>query len=248
MQNQAPQCFQGAPTDERAAPESDSELNIESESLNIHLTRYLQWPELEPPCDTAQSHALQREQVLRIQSFLKSVNRPFHRETRSGHITGSAVVFDTPRAPHAAAFLRHTCLMHHAKLGIWLMPGGHSDGDPCTWNVALNESFEETGLKNLVLVSPDPKRGLFPLDVDIHVVPSRGVEPAHLHYDIRYLVACKGPASASLFAPNAESLDLGWYLGSDVAAGALAFPVDESVRRLGRKLVELKLVTDQLVS
>ena len=48
----------------------------------------------------------------------------FDRSCRVGHVTGSAWIVDTAGD--------HVLLAHHRKLGRWLQPGGHSDGDPDT--------------------------------------------------------------------------------------------------------------------
>ena len=47
--------------------------------------------------------------------------------------------------------------------------------------MALREAEEETGLKNLTIVTRAP------FDVDIHVIPQRPDFPEHFHYDIRFL-------------------------------------------------------------
>ena len=76
---------------------------------------------------------------------------------------------------------RSTVLVHHKKLNRWLQPGGHADGNGNLFEVALHEAFEETGL-DLPIFTP-----VNSLIFDIHVqkIPKRGVEPAHMHYDIR---------------------------------------------------------------
>ena len=57
-------------------------------------------------------------------------------------------------------------LTHHRKLGRWLQPGGHSDGEPESLRVALREAGEETGL-DLVACSNRP------MDIDIHEIHAR---------------------------------------------------------------------------
>ena len=90
-----------------------------------------------------------------------------------GHITGSAWVVDIAG--------NRVLLADHAKLGRWLQPGGHSDGDPDTLAVALREAREESGLDVRALDD-----AIF--DIDVHRIPARGDEPAHLHFDVRFLV------------------------------------------------------------
>ena len=80
---------------------------------------------------------------------------------------------------------RRVLLLHHRKLDRWLQPGGHAEpGEADGEEVALREAREETGIAALRL-HPDAPR---PLDVDVHAIPARGSEPAHLHLDLRYVV------------------------------------------------------------
>ena len=113
------------------------------------------------------------------------------RTCRPGHLTGSALVVDSTGAK--------TLLMLHAKLGRWLQPGGHADGDANLAAVALREATEETGIDGL-RIWPQP------LHLDIHKVDPPG-EDAHLHYDVRFLV--RAPADAEP-KPNHESRDMRW--------------------------------------
>lgn len=138
----------------------------------------------------------------------------FERTCVPGHVTGSAWVVSHDRTQ----FL----LTHHRKLGRWLQVGGHSDGDPDTAAVALREATEESGIAGLVLATPEP------LDLDAHEIPARGDEPAHVHYDVRFLIVA--PSGATI-AISEESLDLRWF----PADAPLAVASDESVARLMRK-------------
>ena len=108
-----------------------------------------------------------------------------------GHLTGSALVVDSEGA--------NTLLLLHAKLGRWLQPGGHADGDANLAAVALREATEETGIDGLRIW---PK----PLHLDIHEVDPPGEDP-HLHYDVRFLVQAPPGAQAQ---GNHESRGLRW--------------------------------------
>jgi len=119
----------------------------------------------------------------------------FERTHLPGHITGSAWIVNPERT--------QSLLVHHAKLNKWVQPGGHADGDENILRVAMREAEEETGLKNLTLVTR------VPFDVDIHVIPQRPDFPEHFHYDIRFLF------EASLEEPilvSEESHDVKWIL------------------------------------
>ena len=103
--------------------------------------------------------------------------------------------------------------------------GGHSDGDPDTLAVAHREAEEETGL---AVRSIDGRV----LDVDIHVFPARGTDPAHLHYDVRFAFVVEG---SDQFQVGPESVDLAW-----IEVDALPEVTDEeSVLRMARKFADL---------
>lgn len=109
-----------------------------------------------------------------------------------GHITGSAFVL----SPDGGSVL----LTHHRKLDKWLQLGGHCDGIADARFTALKEAYEESGLARIALLSDAV------LDVDIHDIPARGDEPAHLHHDIRFLLQ----AQAGAPQVSEESNDLAW--------------------------------------
>jgi 8-oxo-dGTP pyrophosphatase MutT (NUDIX family) len=109
-----------------------------------------------------------------LRQFVANHANCFERSLRIGHITGSAWIVDRGRT--------HALLTHHRKLNKWLQLGGHADGDPDILRVALREAREESNLDAIRPVSED----IF--DVDIHVIPARGAEPEHLHYDVRFLL------------------------------------------------------------
>ena len=112
--------------------------------------------------------------VTEIAGFVETHPDCLSRTCAPGHLTGSAWIVDPARD--------HALLVHHRKLGKWLQPGGHADGDPDLLAVALREAREETGLSRFRVVSP----GLF--DVDRHWIPSRADTPGHWHLDLRFLI------------------------------------------------------------
>jgi 8-oxo-dGTP pyrophosphatase MutT (NUDIX family) len=114
------------------------------------------------------------------------------RTTAPGHLTGSALVVD---ADH-----ERVLLLLHAKLGRWLQPGGHADGDHELAGVALKEASEETGIPGLRVVVPA-------VDLDVHAVDHRDELREHLHLDLRFVVVAPPGAVED---PNHESLDHRW--------------------------------------
>jgi 8-oxo-dGTP pyrophosphatase MutT (NUDIX family) len=139
-----------------------------------------------------------------ILAFVTAHADPFDRRIPDGHLTGSAFVF-TPDG-------RRVLLLHHRKLDRWLQPGGHADaGEADGAEVALREAREETGIAELRL-HPDAPR---PLDVDVHAIPARGSERAHLHLDLRYVVMAS--ESAALLRSAKETNALRWFGWDDLA-------------------------------
>ena len=150
----------------------------------------------------------------RFLALLSATPRCFHRDAFPAHFTASAwlVSGDGARA----------LLMHHRKLDRWLQPGGHADGDADLPRVALREAMEETGLADLVADET-------PFDLDAHVIPARGHEPEHWHYDVRFVVRTTG---SEQFEANHESRAMAWREIADVVADA---GIDASIRRMARR-------------
>jgi len=175
----------------------------------------------------AQLHAhvaFDREEEIHRQKIIAFVERQprqwWRRSTLEGHVTASAWVID------AAA--THALLLHHAKLDCWVQPGGHiDDQDETVASAALREAVEETGLAGLALPAPS----LF--DVDIHAIPERKNEPAHLHYDLRYLII--SPDTAVTI--SAESLGARWNSVADLTGPS----IERSISRMAEKTIRLGL-------
>lgn len=134
-----------------------------------------------------------------------------------GHITGSGLLlsFDGKRV----------LLNHHKFLNMWLGFGGHADGETDILSVSRREIIEESGIANIEPVFP----GI--ADVSIHPVPEnpKKGEPAHKHFDIRYLFRVKDRADEG-FAMSDESFSLRWC-NYDEAMGLIT-PGDKIVRLL----------------
>jgi 8-oxo-dGTP pyrophosphatase MutT (NUDIX family) len=163
---------------------------------------------------TPREHAM----LAQLRAFVAGNTACFERTWPAGHVTGSAWIVD--RAGH------FVLLTHHRKLGRWLQPGGHADGDPDVRSVALREALEESGLRALEPAS----RTIF--DLDVHAIPARVGEPAHLHYDVRF--AFFGDPNEAPVA-SAESHAVAWIPLAEIEQ----FEIDESVRRLVAKTARL---------
>ena len=118
-----------------------------------------------------------------------------------GHVVGSAFI--------VRADTGQVLLHHHRRLDAWLQMGGHDEGEHDPAATARREGAEESGLSDLVFLSPDI------LDVDIHPIPAGKGEPPHSHHDIRYALLTRTPDA--ILRDTAESLDLRWF-GMEEAA------------------------------
>jgi 8-oxo-dGTP pyrophosphatase MutT (NUDIX family) len=102
----------------------------------------------------------------------------WQRSHLAGHLTASAWVLSADRSA--------ALLLHHRKLDRWLQPGGHvDDTDASLLDATRREVAEECGLTDLALLY----EGIF--DLDVHPIPAKGAEPAHWHYDVRFLLGVK---------------------------------------------------------
>jgi len=152
--------------------------------------------------------------VALFQALLDAGPSAFRREHLPGHFTGSAWLVSGDG--------RRVLLTHHRKLDRWLQLGGHADGDTDLAAVARREAEEESGQVGLRV-----EGRIF--DLDRHLIPARGTEPAHWHFDVRHVVRCGDDES---FTVGPESLDLAWRDIADLAVGA---EVDASLQRMARK-------------
>lgn len=161
-------------------------------------------------------YPLEARTASRIREFVLSSRECFRREHLAGHVTGSAWIVN--------ATGELALLTHHRKLNRWMQLGGHSDGDPRTEEVALREAHEESGLNDIRLVTPE----IF--DVDVHEIPARGAEPAHLHYDLRFLLRA-APGAERAIVVSEESHDLKWVSAEEM----LALTQEPSMLRMREK-------------
>lgn len=136
------------------------------------------------------------------------------RQATPSHFTASALVL-TPDA-------RHTCLVLHGRMNLWVQPGGHLEpGDATVAGAAAREALEETGLDG----RPDPR----PVQLVRHRAPCR--PEADWHLDLQFVLVC----GRDDLTVSDESHDVRWWpvdaLPHDVADG-VPHGVDLAVRRV----------------
>jgi 8-oxo-dGTP pyrophosphatase MutT (NUDIX family) len=154
-----------------------------------------------------------------ILSLVETEPACFARKTFTpGHVTGSGFIV------HAAS--RRVLLHHHRRLDAWLQMGGHDEGEGDPRATALREGAEESGLADLVLLSPEI------LDLDVHPIPAGKGEPPHLHHDVRYALETFAPDA--IRRDDAESLDLRWFSLEEAAAAMDDPDATRALARLAR--------------
>lgn len=157
----------------------------------------------------------------RMIEFVRSNSDCMSRSLAIGHITASAWITDHERT--------HVLLTHHRRLDRWLQLGGHVDQGEYILDAALREAREESGLTTFAAVSP----GIF--DVDIHPIPPKKYEAAHLHYDVRFLLEADRTHPLTI---SSESKDVVWALADQVTD----LNADESITRMAAKFRQLAAV------
>ncbi|HTU61641.1 MAG TPA: NUDIX domain-containing protein [Polyangiales bacterium] len=166
----------------------------------------------------------QRHQA-RILQLIADTEAPFSRaQYAPGHVTASAFVTTPDR--------RALLLILHSKLQLWLQPGGHVEADDSdVLASARREVLEEVGLSELELASP----GLF--DVDVHDIPARKDQPAHEHFDVRFLFTTRRSEATA----GSDAMAARWVPVSELLRATSDGPYhsDESVMRAVRKLHEV---------
>jgi 8-oxo-dGTP pyrophosphatase MutT (NUDIX family) len=134
-----------------------------------------------------------------LRRFVQENENCFERFLHVGHITGSAWIVDPAR--------EQVLLTHHRRLDKWLQLGGHADGEPDVLKVALREAREESGIDGIRPVNESV------FDVDVHEIPAQGRDPAHFHYDVRFLLEADHSRPLML---TSESKALAWVRLSEV--------------------------------
>lgn len=149
-----------------------------------------------------------------IKQFVRTYDNFHSRQQLAGHLTGSAWVVSEERT--------HALLTYHGKFDCWVQLGGHVEDDVDMLSAAWREACEESGLANVQPLSDQ----IF--DVDVHAIPANPKEPAHFHYDIRFLFAADHTRPLVV---SSESKDLAWVEIEKIAE----LTSEESVLRMVRK-------------
>jgi 8-oxo-dGTP pyrophosphatase MutT (NUDIX family) len=164
--------------------------------MDVRTWRLQQVLAVHVPSDGKEHH-----DVAVVRRYLSWLRQPFAQEADPTHVTASAVVLN-----RSGDVLVH----RHKRLGVYLQPGGHIDGNESPEQAATRELFEETG----VTLDVGPL-----VHVDVHQGP-RG----HVHLDLRYLFVSE---QEPIFRPlPGESTDVRF-----LAVGQIGSVADQSLQR-----------------
>ncbi|MFI1436357.1 NUDIX hydrolase [Streptomyces lydicus] len=158
-------------------------------------------------------HPDERESLAGLLSLLDGAADPASRATLPGHVTCSAAVID-----------REQRVLHigHKVTGLLLAPGGHVEDDRTLLAAALREVCEETGIRPGDLCLTPQFLGA-PIDIDVHDIdasPSKG-EPAHRHYDFRYVFYLAGEEPPTIVLQDEEVSCAQWLPQPEVTSPTL---------------------------
>ena len=162
---------------------------------------------------------IEADHLARTIAFVERHDNCCDRQLTEGHITASSWIIDESAS--------YALLTHHRKLDRWLQLGGHVEDDSDILEAALREAREESGLSDIHTVVND----IF--DVDVHPIPARKSEPAHFHYDVRFLFQADRGDTLTI---SDESHDLRWFSIAELQA----MPADDSIDRMVAKMLARK--------
>lgn len=132
----------------------------------------------------------------------------FDRSNDSYHFTASSWITNYDRTK--------ILMIHHNLYQSWAWTGGHSDGNKNLLEVAIKEAKEETGLRNIHVLS-DKIFSLEILSVNTH--RKNGVHiPKHLHFNITYLL--EADDSEVLVHKKDENSAVAWFSKDDAVSAS----------------------------
>lgn len=138
--------------------------------------------------------------------LLETQNNLLTRDNTEAHFTVSAWIVNRDRSK--------TVMVYHNIYRSWSWCGGHTDGNPDFPSVAKKEAQEETGLRQLRLVSDRPL-SLEILHVAAHVKRGKPVD-AHRHLNLTYLL--EADESEPLCVKPDENSAVAWVPVEEVVA------------------------------
>lgn len=145
------------------------------------------------------------------------------RDNKVAHITGSSFILNPARDK--------ALMIYHNIYKAWSWTGGHADGDTDMLEVAIKEAKEETGLRNIRIITPE----LIALDaipVVAHIKKGEFVS-AHLHLSLAYLLEADEEEALSI-KPD-ENSGVRWLTFNEIMAYSASEP---HIQPIYKKILE----------
>jgi ADP-ribose pyrophosphatase YjhB (NUDIX family) len=120
------------------------------------------------------------------------------RENQIAHMTSSGLILNES--------LDKILMIHHNIYKTWAWTGGHADGDSDMLGVALKEAKEETGVMNIVSLTPE-LASIDIIPVYGHVKRGKYVS-SHLHLNTSYILIAD--EKEALVVNQEETSGVGW--------------------------------------
>ena len=135
----------------------------------------------------------------KLLSLLQSSDTIFTRDNTTAHMTASGWVVSPDRAS--------VLMIYHNIYNSWSWMGGHADGETDLLQVAQREIREESGIRDLKLLTPDIY-SLEILTVDGHIKRGEYVS-SHLHLNLTYLF--EADPNAPIHHKPDENKAVAWF-------------------------------------
>ena len=141
-------------------------IKINTDKLKENLEKFIPYNEQEE---------VERKIMLK---YINDFDDVLTRQNEYGHFTSSAFVLNKERTK--------ILMIYHKIYNSWAWTGGHSDGDSDLLYVAMKESKEETGIKNVKPISKD----IYSLElITVNGHEKRGkYVGSHVHLNVTYLL------------------------------------------------------------
>lgn len=136
--------------------------------------------------------------------FIKDNPDYLYRANPIGHFSASAWIVNND--------FSKVLMCYHKIYDSWSWCGGHADGDENLLDVAVREVKEETGLKNIQVLS----RKIFSIEC-LHVMghyKNGKYVSSHLHFNLTYLI--QADEKEKLIVKPDENKGLAWFTEQEV--------------------------------
>ncbi len=130
--------------------------------------------------------------------YINDFDNILSRENEYAHFTASSWVINKDKTK--------VLMVYHNIYNSWSWTGGHADGSDDLFQTAVRELKEETGIKNIEVVSKD----IFSIEiicVDGHIKNNKYVS-SHLHLNLTYLFIAD--TGNELFVKSDENSGVKW--------------------------------------